>query len=371
MTYNWQQDDWPHFRYDLSGLQDIFLEFSEKTGRVSGKLSALQESAQTEVMLDLIVAEAIKTSAIEGEYINREDVKSSIRNQLGLTKTHEVVTDMRAEGIAELLIDVRKTFLRPLTRQKLFKWHKMLFKAQATSQRILIGKWREHDDAMQVVSGHYGKWTVHFEAPPSKMVAQEMKRFITWFNNTAPGKPGEIKPPLVRSAIAHLYFESIHPFEDGNGRIGRAISEKVLSQGLERPLMMSLSRAIEANKKAYYQALKNAQASNEITSWLVYFTRTALEAQVQTETQIDFILKKAKFFDKYRAQLNQRQTKLVRRVLEEGPEGFEGGITAKKYSAMTKVSKATATRDLQHLYEINALKRIGSGRSIRYQINLL
>lgn len=185
---------------------------------------------------------------------------------------------------------------------------------------------------------------------------------------TAPGGKQEIKPAPVRSAIAHLYFESIHPFEDGNGRIGRALSEKALSQGLGHPVLLSLSKTIEANKKKYYDALKTAQCFNEVTRWITYFVHTVLEAQHDAEKQIDFVLKKTRFFDRYADQLDERQLKALRRMLEEGPQGFAGGINAGKYIEITGVSKATATRDLQYLQDIGILQRIGAGHSARYEL---
>lgn len=223
---------------------------------------------------------------------------------------------------------------------------------------------------MQVVSGPIGKIKIHFEAPPSKQVPDEMATFIHWFNSTAPGGRQEIKLAVVRSAIVHLYFESIHPFEDGNGRIGRALSEKALSQGLGYPALLSLSRTVEANKNKYYDALKHAQRSNEISDWITYFVDTVLEAQTDSERQIDFVLKKTKFFDSYATQLAERQIKVIRRILEEGPLGFVGGMNAKKYIGITGVSKATATRDLQHLEDLGILCRIGAGRSTRYELVL-
>ncbi len=223
---------------------------------------------------------------------------------------------------------------------------------------------------MQVVSGPIGKQKVHFEAPPSERMTKEMKRFITWFNETGPGGAKEIKKPAVRSAIAHIYFETIHPFEDGNGRIGRAISEKALSQGVRRPILLSLSRTIEAGRNAYYDALKAAQRSNEVTPWINYFVNVILDAQINTEEQIDFTLKKTKLFDRFHDQLNERQLRVVQRMLEEGPAGFEGGMSAKKYIAITRTSKATATRDLQDMVEKGALITSGGGRNTRYQVNL-
>src|SRR5437016_4756958 len=206
-------------------------------------------------------------------------------------------------------------------------------------------------------SGHHGRWVVHDEAPPSQDVPKEMKKFIRWFNETAPSKPKAIKFAPVRSAIAHLYFESIHPFEDGNGRIGRAIAEKALSQGFGYPVVLSLSPAIEADKKMYYRALKEASKSNEINAWVRYFVSIVLNAQMDTEAQINYILKKAKFFDTFSDKLNERQMKIVKRMMRAGIQGFEGGMSAQKYMKVTGVSKATATRDLQDLLMMQALRQ--------------
>ena len=367
MKYNWQQKDWPHFEYDISEIQDVLFAFAEKTGHVSGILKSLPDSTQTEAILDLMVAEAIKTSEIEGEYLSRSDVMSSIRHNLGLDTNQSPITDYRAEGVATLMLGVREHYQEMLSEETLFTWHKMLMSGR---RHIEIGAWRTHEEPMQIISGPIGKRKVHFEAPPSNQVPAEMAAFINWFNNTALGAKNEIKNPVIRSAIAHLYFESIHPFEDGNGRLGRAISEKALSQGLGHPTLLSLSETIEANKKNYYEALKTAQRSNKITPWIEYFANTTLQAQTRAEENINFVLKKTKLFDQFKDQLNERQLKVIRRMLDEGPRGFEGGMSAKKYIAITKTSKATATRDLQYLSEIGVLKQTGGGRSTRYDIDI-
>jgi Fic family protein len=368
-TYNWQQSDWPRFKYALQGVEDLLLSFSEKAGRVSGILEALPEETKQDVIVDIILAEAIKTSEIEGEFPNRKDVLSSIRKNLGLHISPEHIKDKSAVGLGELMINVRKTFKEPLTKEKLLEWHRMLL---GQNKRIEVGQWRTHEDPMQVISGARGKEKIHYEAPPSSQVPGEMKEFIRWFNDTAPGEKNEIKKAPVRAAVAHLYFETIHPFEDGNGRIGRAIAEKALSQTIGRPVVLSLSRTIEANKNEYYEALEKAQRSNEITKWMKYFVYTALAAQTEAEEQIDFTLKKTKFFDRFKDQLNERQLTVIKRMLEEGPKGFEGGMNARKYIGITKTSKATATRDMQQLMEIGAFVLAGKagGRSTSYVVNL-
>ena len=368
-TYNWQQNDWPKFTYNVTGLEEKLFSFAEKAGRVTGKWQALPEDTQQETLIHLMVEEAMKTSEIEGEYLSRKDVLSSVRKNLGLHTTTEQIKDRRAAGVAELMMHVRKTLNKPLTKETLFSWHRMILES---NEKITVGAWRTDKEPMQVVSGPIGKEIVHYEAPPSSRVPQEMEEFISWFNDSAPNGSKGLREGPIRSAVAHLYFETIHPFDDGNGRVGRAIAEKALSQGLGRPVLLSLSETIESNKKAYYDSLKKAQRSNEITDWLYYFVETILAAQTQTEKLIDFTLQKAKFFDRNRDRFNDRQLKVINRMLDEGTEGFEGGMNARNYVRIAKTSKATATRDLQYLMEIGAFKRLGEagGRSTRYQVNL-
>ncbi len=367
MTYNWQQSDWPHFRYNLQEIEDLLFILEKHVGRVSGLLDALPKKVQTETAIDMMVLEAIKTSEIEGEYLSRPDVMSSIRNNLGVSPKSPQTKDKKAEGIAELMVDVRNSYAEKLTKEKLFSWHQMVMTG---TQRIKAGSWRTHKEPMRVISGPMGKTKIHFEAPPSSRVPKEMTRFIEWFNNTHPKGKGPLKYPPIRSAIAHLYFETIHPFEDGNGRVGRALAEKALSQGVGHPVLISLSTLIETNKKAYYDALKEAQGSNEITPWIICFVKTILEAHIYAEKQIEFTLNKAKFFDRFKGQLNDRQLKVIQRMLKEGIHGFKGGMSTKNYIAITSTSKATATRDLQDLTEKGIFISTGGGRSTRYEINL-
>jgi len=310
MKYNWQLGSWPDFQYKLEEIQDLLLRFAEKTGRVDGLLTALPESLQSEAIIDLMVSEAIKSSEIEGEMLSRPDVMSSIKNNLGLNPKPTHVGDRRAEGIAELMVCVRNDYAEPASREMLFEWHAMLMKG---TSRINAGAWRIHAEPMLIVSGTIGNGQVHFEAPPSKAVSGEMERFIQWFNDTAPGGRTEIQPPPVRAAVTHLYFESIHPFEDGNGRIGRALSDKALSQGIGRPVLLSLSQAIETDRAAYYSALKQAQRSTDISEWIFWFSRMLLQAQEQAETEIEFTLKKTRLFDRIRGKVNERQIKVLRK----------------------------------------------------------
>jgi Fic family protein len=364
--YNWQLSDWPDFKYQLTDIEDTLILFAEQTGHVSGTLKALPENVQLETIIDVMVAEAIKTSAIEGEYLNRKDVMTSIRNKMGLNAKRDIVIDKKAQWAGELMVIVRNTFDSPLSEEVLFSWHKLLMQK---SQGITVGQWRNHKEPMLVVSGAIGKGKIHFEAPPSNQVPREMKRFIKWFNDTMPGGKKEIKKAPVRAAIAHLYFESIHPFEDGNGRIGRAIAEKALAQTLGRPILLSLSQTIDANKKDYYSNLEKAQRSNIITSWITYFVKTIYIAQLKAKDLIELTLRKAKFFNQFKELLNERQLKAIKKMMDAEPEGFEGGMTANKYTSITNTSKATATRDLQSLIDLEILKVVGGGRSTHYYLN--
>lgn len=367
MKYNWQQSDWGSFTFLLEEVEEILYVFVEKAGHLKGLLQAMPQNSQEETLIEILVSEALKTSEIENEYLSREDVTSSIRHNLGLYEPNNEVKDVRAKGVGKLMTEVRKTYNETLTAETLKEWHKYLFTNQT---HINVGKWRTHTAPMQVVSGRMDKPTVHFEAPPSKEVPQEIERFINWFNDTAPNGKNPIKYAPIRSAIAHIYFESIHPFEDGNGRIGRAIADKALSQSIGYPLLLSLSATIESNKKAYYGALENGQKSNEITPWIRYFLQVIIDSQKNAELLIEFTLKKARFFDTYKTKLNERQLKSINRMFQEGPKGFEGGLTAKKHMRIAQTSKATATRDLKSLEELGALVVKGSGRSTHYYLNL-
>ncbi|MEO8886889.1 MAG: Fic family protein [Mucilaginibacter sp.] len=368
MTYSWQLPKWPDFVYEIQEIQPLILALAEETGEVNGMIMGLSDELKQETLLQLMLSEAVKTSEIEGEILSREDVMSSIRNNLGLNVSPIYVKDQRAGGVAQLMIEVRKSFNQPLRLDTLLEWHVMLM---AGSKHIKPGQWRIGIEPMQVVSGAYGREVVHYEAPPSSEVPREMERFVQWYNKVKFPLKGGIAEAVLKSAIAHLYFESIHPFEDGNGRIGRAIAEKALSQSLGRPVMLSLSKIIEGNKSAYYNALKEAQKSLEITGWINYFASVILEAQRDAKAMVEFTLKKAQFFDRYKFQLNDRQLKAINKMMEKGDQGFEGGMTAKKYISINKTSKATATRDLQQLNEMGIITQIGAGRSVSYQLNLV
>lgn len=366
MTYIWQHKSWPKFTYSVDKLQEISISFAQEIGLVNGLVLGLNEELKQEALLELLISEAIKTSEIEGEYISREDVMSSIKNNLGLQE-YIPVKDKKVSGIAKLMTEINQSIDQELTVDILCYWHKLLLEYNS---KINVGVWRTDEEPMQVVSGAYGKEKVHYEAPPSSRVPKEIDHFLAWYHQ--PGLPvkDNISKAILKSAIAHLYFETIHPFEDGNGRIGRALAEFTLSQMLGNPVILSLSKAIEKGKKQYYQQLKRAQRDLDITEWINYFAQVILDAQIDAKELVQFKLLKAKFFDQYREQINERQLKVINKMLENGVDGFVGGMTAKKYMAITKTSKATATRDLQHLQEIDAFIQEGAGRSVKYQLIL-
>jgi len=367
MTYNWQHQDWTNFQYELSEIEGLLYQYIADQGRISGMLSALTDELQQQSVIDLMVIEAIKNFEIEGEYLSRKDVLSSIRNKLGFNRIPQTIKDKRAEGVTKLMIAVRDNFAAPLDKAMLFSWHAMMMEPYLN---ITKGAYRSGTEPMQIISGAFGKESVHFEAPPSAQVEALMDGFFSWFKETAPQQAKAMRHAPVRAAIAHLYFESIHPFEDGNGRIGRAISEKALSQGAGQPILLSLSSAIEAKRQDYYDELKRAQRSKEITPWIHYFLNTLLAAQKDTEARILFTIKKTQFFDLHKAKLNIRQEKALVKMFDAGTTGFQGGMSAKKYCSITKSSKATATRDLSLLVDFGALIKVGEGRSTRYELNL-
>jgi Fic family protein len=266
-----------------------------------------------------------------------------------------------------MMVDLFRTFSAPLSEEMLFGWHRMLMNGRQDVKNV--GCYRTSDEPMQVVSGAIGAPKVHFEAPPSARVPIEMAGFIDWFQRTAPGG-AEPLPALTRAGAAHLYFESIHPFEDGNGRIGRAVAEKSLAQCLGQPTLIVLAATVLARRASYYNALEAASKQNEITNWLAWFGGVTIEAQRRTLALIEFLIEKAKLLDRLKGQINERQEKALVRMFKEGIDGFKGGLSAGKYSTITGASPATATRDLVDLTEKGALVRTGELRHARYNLSV-
>lgn len=360
--WNWQQKDWPHFRYDKAKLEAAEAEFLRGSGLLLGALRHVGEEDKQLLAVDMMSNEALKTSEIEGEVLSRDSVVASLQRNFGLSADSRRATPAE-QGISEMMTSLYTQFDAPLSHAQLHEWHAMLMHGRRGLR--VIGSYRTDAEPMQVVSGPIHAPRVHLEAPPAERVPQEMQRFMDWFNDTAPGGRTPL-PALARSGIAHLYFESIHPFEDGNGRIGRAISEKALAQAFGAPTLIALSQTIHSKRKTYYEMLERSNKHNEVTGWLEYFAATVLEAQGYTQKMIDFLIAKTHFFDRFRGSLNARQEKAILRLFRAGPDGFTGGLSAENYISITGTSRATATRDLQDLVEKKAFKKTGELKGTRY-----
>lgn len=366
MAWNWTLAEWPAFTYDAAAVAPYEDRFLLSSGEILGAVQHIGPADRDQLRIDLLSDEAMKTSAIEGEVLDRLSVQSSLRRHLGLSPD-SYPAKPREQGVAEMTVDVYSTYGAPLTHETLFRWHEMLL---SHDRRLdAIGAYRRHADAMQIVSGRADRPTVHFEAPPSGRVLAEMDRYVEWFNRTAPGAEAPL-PALTRAALGHLYFESIHPFEDGNGRLGRALSEKSLAQNIGRPSLIALAFTIERRRKDYYRELERHQKTLDVTAWVAWFAETVLAAQQVTLERVGFLIAKARFYDRHRPDLNERQAKVVARMFQAGPDGFTGGLSAENYLSITGTSRATATRDLQHLVELGALSRTGERRHTRYWLRL-
>ena len=364
--WNWQQDDWPNFFYDNERLGSLENEYTKESGISLGVMRHLSKKDQDELRIKIICNEALKTSEIEGEFLDRDSLQSSICKEFGMGEKylHGNIKPEEA-GIAMMMKDLYINFNSPLTNETLCAWQDMLFTGRTDLER---GKYRTSNDDMRVVSGRIDKPKIHFIAPPASKIQKEMDQFISWFNRTAPGGKA-LLPPLIRAGIAHLYFVTIHPFEDGNGRIARALTEKSLSQNLGKPTLIALSSTLSDKRKDYYQILELQNKNNQITPWLFYFGKTVIQAQKQTIKQVDFVIAKAKFFNAYETLLNLRQKKAELRIFKEGPKGFSGGFSAKNYISIVKTTSATATRDLKDLVNKGIFLKTGKLKSTRYELN--
>jgi Fic family protein len=364
MKWNWQQPGWPNFSWNAARLRQAEESFLMGTGVFAGAVKHLSKPDREQLALEAISAEAVATSEIEGEILNRSSVQSSIRQQFGFA-TGKRRVPAKEQGISEMMVNLYRSFAEPLSDDMLFSWHRVLFKDRAGLKDM--GRYRTDHEAMEVVSGPLHAPRVHFEAPPSSKIPKEMARFVTWFNGTAPAGSDPL-PALTRAGIAHLYFESIHPFEDGNGRIGRAIAEKALAQCSGRPTLIAFAATTLSRRKAYYAALEAANKKNEVTAWLSWFAGIVIEAQRRTTARVEFLIEKTRLLDRLRGELNPRQERAVLRMLREGPEGFKGGLSAGNYATITGASPATATRDLADLVDRSVLLRVGERRYARYHI---
>ena len=372
MNWNWQVETWPNFTYEISDdLQQKIYEYGKGAGRLDGIFKQSDLHMKQELLIDLMVEEAIATSAIEGEYFTDADMRTALRIELGLSDdSEEDIKDLRAPPLARLMIEARKAFYVPLSKGMMCAWHELILSDPEVCKQMTVGNWRRVP--VQIVAwSSMGSRRVVFEAPPPERVPKEMAQFISWFNDTDPNI-GSIKMSgPVRAALAHLYFESIHPFSDGNGRVGRVLSEKALFQDLNSPVFISLSPTIEARKQDYYKQLSSASTQEmTITSCIEFFVDVVLEAQAKAEQKLTNALKTEDLLRRHGAAINDRQRLIIRKMAEDGPAGFIGGLSAKKYMALTGCCKATATRDLAALLLQGILEQENRGSATRYLLLL-
>ena len=366
LAWNWQRKEWPKFRWESEALAAAEAKFPLQSGFLLGARRHVGADEQEGLLVELISGEAMKTSEIEGEFLDRASVQSSIQRNFGLRADKRRVPAAE-KGIADMMVDLYRGFNKPLTHVGMHRWHKMLLGGRRDLKDI--GRYRTHKEAMQVVSGRLDRPKVHFEAPPSRAMKKEMAAYLAWWKASAPGGAAPL-PPLTRAGVAHLYFVSIHPYEDGNGRIGRALVEKSLAMHLGAPTLIALSETIHRKRKAYYDALQRNSRECEITDWLVYFADVVLTAQARSLRLVEFLIDKTRLHDRLRGRLNPRQEKVLARMFREGADGFKGGLSAENYIRITSASRATASRDLGDLVEKGALRRVGEKKSTRYYLRV-
>jgi Fic family protein len=363
--YIWQASDWPNWRFDLAPLAAPMAEVSRAQGLLMGRLADVGMTLRDQASLAALTDDVVKTSEIEGERLNVESVRSSIARRLGVDIGALAPVDRYVEGVVEMVLDATANCDAPVTRERLFGWHAALFPTGYSGlAKIGVGGWR--DDAggpMQVVSGPVGRRRVHFEAPPSDHLGVETRRFFRWVNGTSN------EPPLVKAGLGHLWFITLHPFDDGNGRIARAIGDLLLARADgSSQRFYSLSAQIQRERKAYYDILERTQrGSLDVTEWLVWFLDTLHCAVDQAQHALDAVLMKARFWQHWATTpLNERQVKLLNRLLD----GFEGKLTTSKWAAIAKCSPDTALRDITDLVTRGALRKSGAGgRSTSYELN--
>jgi Fic family protein len=364
-SYIHELPDWPHFRWDDKRLADLLAAVRHRQGRLIGRMEALGLRLQKEATLQSLTEEVVKSSEIEGEILDKDQVRSSLARRLGVDIGGLTPADRNVEGIVEMMLDATEKYAEPLTAERLFGWHAALFPTGRSGMRkITVGNWRTPEvGPMQVVSGPEGRPRVHFEAPAAARLDAEMKAFLEWFNANS-----ENLDPVLKAGIAHLWFVTIHPFEDGNGRIARAIADQQLARSEESTQRFySMSAQIRQEREAYYDILEATQKGDlEITPWLEWFLGCLDRAFDGAETILAAVFRKAKFWERHAAEnFNERQKTMLNRVLD----GFEGKLTSSKWAAITKSSQDTASRDIAGLLARNILvKDAGGGRSTSYSL---
>ncbi len=376
----WQAKNWPEFPYDKQALSTVVSLAHREQGKLMGKAESVGANGLSIAQRDIWTNEALATSAIEGEALNLDAVRSSVARRLGISSTFAAAVPRNVEGLLDVMEDAAANWNDDLTGERICRWQAALFQDGFASLRtIQTGRYRSHTDPMQIVSGPIGKETVHYEAPPSAAVPAEMGRFLDWFNRSRTQPAAAQMDGLVRAGLAHLWFESIHPFEDGNGRVGRAIVDMALAQDIKLPYRLhGVSAEMRKQQPRYYEALNQAsrlgrsngdKPDGDATAWLLWFVDTFRVSCETVGILIDEALARARFWADHKdVPVNERQIKALNKLLEAGPGRFEGGMTARKYQSLTGAAGATATRDLTELAEKGLLIKRGAGRSTYYDL---
>jgi Fic family protein len=364
MPYLWEQADWPELTWDEARLSKLLATVSHEQGRLRGRMETLGFDLRNEAHLRTLTEDVIKSSEIEGEDLDRDQVRSSIARRLGMDIAGLVQADRNVEGVVEMMLDATEKYDEELTDQRLFAWHAALFPTGRSGMtRINVGAWRDgRNGPMQVVSGPVGREKVHYKAPPADRIDKEMQRFLAWFK-----QPGDSHPLLI-AGLAHLWFVTIHPFDDGNGRIARAIADMALARSEKtRQRFYSMSSQIRLDRKDYYYTLEWTQKGDmDISRWQEWFLGCLLRAIENSSETLNAVMVKARFWDRFAKEpLNQRQVKMMSKLLD----GFEGKLTSSKWAKIAKCSQDTAIRDIKDLIERGALKQDeGGGRSTSYSL---
>ncbi|MCR9081722.1 MAG: Fic family protein [Cyclobacteriaceae bacterium] len=362
-TYIYQKAAWPDFTWNSDDFLELLSEARNLQGRLLGKMETLGFDLKNEAFLDTLTQDVLKTSEIEGEFLNPEQVRSSIARRLGMEIAGAMESDRHVEGVVEMMLDATQNCFEPLNAERLFDWHAALFPTGRSGiYKITVADWRKDTSGpMQVVSGALGKEKVHFQAPDSDLIEEEMNRFIDWFNT-------QQMELVVKAAVAHLWFVTIHPFEDGNGRITRALTDMILAQSdKSNQRFYSMSAQIRMERKQYYEMLEKTQKGNlDITDWLVWFLNCLINALKSTDTILTRVFFKAEFWQKHLdTPINERQRKLLNKLMD----GFDGKLTSSKWAKIAKCSKDSAVRDINDLIDKGILqKEAAGGRSTNYEL---
>ena len=366
--YVWQTEKWPNVRWSAERVIAPLAWVRVCQGKLLGKAAGLGFDLDLKLRAEVLTEEAVETAAIEGESLDRDSVRSSVARRLGLPAAGLRRADRHVEGLVEMLMDATRRHGEPLTADRLKGWHAALFPTGFSGIRpIRVGDWRIGPEPMQVVSGPMGRERVHYEAPPAGRVQSEMKCFLEWWASRESPIDG-----LLRAALAHFWFVTIHPFDDGNGRIGRAIADMALAQDEgSSSRFYSMSAQISADRDPYYTVLERTQRGDgDVTDWLLWFLECLGNSVDRSEKQLEQSLQKARFWQRHaRLELDERQLKVINRLLDAGPGGFEGSVTTRKYVGMTKASRATAQREISDLVQKGLLRKgPGRGRSSSYEL---